>query len=91
MVITALLDLVYVLINFIFDLLPDLPTWDLSILESLNTYVNLIFDNLNLLGFFFDIELMKKLTPWVVAVIAFKETYFIFMWILRKIPWFNIS
>lgn len=91
MIVTAVLELCEMLLTIIFALLPDLPNFDSSVLNSLNGFINLIFDNLDLLGFFIDIELVSALIPWLVIILNFEHIYDFIMWIIRKIPILNIS
>ena len=51
MITSFVLDIAKLLVNLIFSILPNLPQFDVSILKSLNDFVNLIFDHLDLLGF----------------------------------------
>ncbi|HIR75278.1 TPA: hypothetical protein IAB95_07265 [Candidatus Ventrenecus avicola] len=91
MIITAVLELCEMLLTIIFGLLPDIPNFDSGVLNSLNGFINLIFDNLDLLGFFIDIELVGALIPWLIIVLNFEHIYDFTMWIIRKIPILNIS
>ena len=91
MIITAVLELCEMLLTIIFGLLPDIPNFDSGVLNSLNGFINLIFDNLDLLGFFIDIELVGTLIPWLIIVLNFEHIYDFTMWIIRKIPILNIS
>lgn len=91
MIITAVLELCEMLLTIIFGLLPDIPNFDSGVLNSLNGFINLIFDNLDLLGFFIDIELVGTLIPWLIIVLNFEHIYDFTVWIIRKIPILNIS
>ena len=91
MIVTAVLELCEMLLTIIFGLLPDIPNFDSGVLNSLNGFINLIFDNLDLLGFFIDIELVSALIPWLVIILNFEHIYDFIMWIIRKIPILNIS
>ena len=73
MIIENLLNLFKVFIDFVFAFLPNLPSFDISILETLTKYINLIFDNLQLLGFFIHIETIKILTPLIILAINFER------------------
>lgn len=91
MIVTAVLSLCEMFLTIIFALLPDLPNFDSSVLNSLNGFINLIFDNLDLLGFFIDIELIGALIPWLIIILNFEHIYDFTVWIIRKIPILNIS
>ncbi len=86
MVTTFILDLAKLLVDLIFAVLPSLPQLDVSILTSLNGFVNLIFDHLDLLGFFVRISTIKTLVPLVILAANFDHIYHFSMWIIRKLP-----
>lgn len=91
MIFEGFCSLVSVLLQFIFTLLPDLPSFDVSLLDALTKYVNLIFNNLGLLGFFVDINAIKPLVPLVILVINFERIYHFIIWLINKIPFLNLD
>jgi len=86
MIFESILNLFKVFIKFVFALIPNLPNFDVSLLESLTDYINLIFDNVGLLGFFIHIDTIKILTPLVILVINFEHIYHFALWLVHKIP-----
>ena len=86
MLIEILLNLAKFLLDFIFALLPDIPNFNISLLDSLTQYINLIFDNVGLLGFFVRISTIKTLVPLVIIVINFERIYHFVIWIVHKLP-----
>ena len=46
----------------------------------------LIFDNVELLGYFVSIPLIKALVPLIILVENFEHVYNFVIWIIRKIP-----
>lgn len=86
MITSFVLDLAKLLVNLIFSILPNLPQFDVSILKSLNDFVNLIFDHLDLLGFFIRISTIKALVPLIILASNFEHIYHFTMWIIRKLP-----
>lgn len=86
MITSFVLDVAKLLVNLIFLILPDLPQFDVSILKSLNDFVNLIFDHLDLLGFFIRISTIKTLVPLIILASNFEHIYHVMMWIIRKLP-----
>lgn len=62
-----------------------------AILIKLDAFMNLIFDNLGLLGFFLDIGFIKILLPLVLLVANAEHIYHLIMWIIRKIPALGMS
>lgn len=91
MIFEGFCSLVSVLLQFIFTLLPDLPSFDVSLLDALTKYVNLIFNNLGLLGFFVDINAIKPLVPLVILVINFERIYHFIIWLINKIPFLDLD
>lgn len=86
MITSFVLDVAKLLVDLIFLILPDLPQFDVSILKSLNDFVNLIFDHLDLLGFFIRISTIKTLVPLIILASNFEHIYHVMMWIIRKLP-----
>lgn len=86
MILEAIFNLVKILLNFIFALLPDIPSLDIGLLDDLTAYINMIFNNLDLLGFFIDISTIKILVPLIIIVINFEHIYQFAMWVLKKLP-----
>mgnify|MGYP001128038829 CR=1 FL=1 len=78
-------------LHWLFVLIPDIPNFNVTILEDLTGFINLIFDNLSLLGFFFDIEMMKLMIPLIIIVINFEHVYHLAIWVLKKVPMLNIK
>lgn len=86
MIIESLLNLFKVFINFVFAFIPNLPSFNLELLDSVTSYIDLIFDNVGLLGFFIHINTIKVLTPLVILVINFEHIYHFALWLVHKIP-----
>lgn len=86
MIIKAIFDLILGLLKLVFGLLPSVPDFPDSIMTSLNTVFSTIFDNLELLGLFVNIDTIKILVPLVIVAVNFEHIYHFTMWILKKIP-----
>lgn len=86
MILEAIMNLVKVLLNVVFALLPDVPNLDITLLDSLTQYINMIFNNLGLLGFFVRISTIKALVPLVIIAINFEDIYHFVMWVVKKLP-----
>ena len=86
MIMDVLMEVVYALIFLIFLVIPDIPQFEITLLADLNNFVDLIFDNLGLLGFFVDIDTIKTLAPLLVLVLNFEHIYHFIIWCLNKIP-----
>jgi len=85
-ILEAILTVVKVLLQFIFALLPDIPNFEVGLLESLNTYIGYIFNHLELLGFFVRISTIKTLIPLVIIVVNFEHVYHFALWVIKKLP-----
>lgn len=85
MIVEALFNLIFGLLNFILNLLPEMPSFDTSLLTDFHTALQTIFDNISLLGFFFPISTIKILIPLVILVINFEHVYNFARWIITWI------
>lgn len=91
MLIEALCWLVEQLINAILSVLEILPDFPAAFVKIIDSFFNLIFDNLYLFSFFVRIETVQIAIPIVIAVMNFEHIYSFVMWILRKIPTLGIK
>lgn len=89
-ILNVLLNGLYFLIDFLFGWI-NIPQVPETITSSINTFLNLIFDNLSLLGFFIRPTTLKILVPLIIIVINFKYIYKFIMWFLKKLPFINIK
>lgn len=90
MIIEVLLNLIKGLLNIVFGWisLPSLPT---EITDSIEGFLFLIFSNLQLLGFFIPPFVIFTAVPLLIIAVNFERVYKLTMWILRKIPFFNMN
>lgn len=63
--------------------LPNLPD---NILLSVNNFIDMIFQNLGIVGFFVRWDTIKIAVPLVIAIANLDKIYDGIMWIIRKIP-----
>lgn len=89
-ILNVLLNGLYFLIDFLFGWI-NIPHVPETITSSINTFLNLIFNNLSLLGFFIRPTTLKILVPLIIVVINFKYIYKFIMWFLKKLPFINIK
>ena len=73
---------------FDFIKIPDFPE---SLQESLDKYLDLIFNGINLFGFFVRPQTIQIVIPLIIIIINFDKIYKLTMWILKKIPILNIK
>ena len=86
----TLLNGLYYIIDFLFGwiMIPSMPQ---SLVDSINTFLNLIFNNLSLLGFFIRPSTLKIIVPLVIFVVNFKYIYKFIMWFLHKLPFLDVK
>lgn len=89
MIVEALFNLIFGLVNLIIDLLPSLPSFDGSLLVDFNNALDIIFENAKLVGFFFPVETVKVYIPLVLLVINFEHIYNLSMWVITWIKSHN--
>lgn len=89
-ILNTLLNGLYYIIDFLFGWI-NIPQVPDTIVDSINSFFNLIFNNLSLLGFFVRPTTLKILVPLVIVVINFKYIYKFIMWFLKKLPFINIK
>lgn len=85
MIIETLFNLIFGLINLVFNLLPSLPDFSENMLTDFHTALETIFDNTGLLGFFFPISSIKLFIPLVILVINFEHVYNAALWVITWI------
>jgi len=89
LIIQLILNLLKTLLFSVFSWI-NLPQFPEGLTNSLNSFIDLIFDNLNLLGFFIRPATIMIVIPVLIILINFDKVYKLTMWILKKIPMLNI-
>ena len=89
MIIELLLNLIKTLLNVAFGWI-NLPDFPEELTSSLESFLDLVFDNLSLLGFFIRPTTLAIAIPILIILINFEQIYKLIMWILRKIPFLNM-
>ena len=90
MILEALLNLIKSLLNVVFGWI-SLPQFPEELTNSVNTFLDLIFDNLSLLGFFIRPLTLTITIPILIILLNFEQAYKLVMWIVRKIPFLGIK
>ena len=90
MIIETILNIIFNLIKFVFSWL-NLPAFPEELSNTINNFLDIIFDNVSLLGFFIRPATLNILIPALIIIINFEKLYKFIMWILRKIPFLNIE
>lgn len=86
MIIEAIVNLITGLVKIIvvpFNILPDTPD---ALVNAVDYYFNLIFDNLDFLNFFVNLSTLKAVALIAIALWTLDKTYSLLMWIIRKLP-----
>jgi hypothetical protein len=91
MILEKMFDVGIWIIEAIMNLMDVLPAFPESLVTALNSFFDLIFNNLTILGFFFPISFAKVIIPMMVVVINFEHIYTFIMWVLKKIPMINVK
>lgn len=85
MIIEALLNLIAGVIKIVFSFI-NLPAFPQTLQNSINTYMDLIFNNISWLGFFVRPSTLSIVASVAITIITFSRLYKIAMWIWRKLP-----
>lgn len=90
MILQSLLNLVFGLLKICFGWI-SIPSFPETLTNSVDTFLNLIFDNITLLGFFIRPATIVIVVPILIILLNFDQLYKITMWILRKIPFLGLK
>lgn len=90
MILEAILNIVFTLLQFVFGWI-NIPQFPDQLTNSIDSFLDLIFDNLNLLGFFIRPITLTVAIPILIILLNFDQVYRLTMWILRKIPFLNMK
>lgn len=85
MVVELLLNLIGGCIKLIFAFI-NLPQFPETLQNSINTYLDLIFNNISFVGFFVRPSTLSIVASIAITVITFSRLYKVTMWIWRKLP-----
>lgn len=90
MIIQVILDLLKNVLFTVFGWinLPNLPD---ELLNAVDLFLDLIFDNAGVLGFFIRPITITITIPVVIIILNFDKLYKLTMWILKKIPMLNMK
>lgn len=95
------IDLSTNILHFCYDMLCNLlmvifgwiniPAIPDSIRTSISSFLELVFSNSSIVGFFIRIDTLKILIPLLIVVINFEYIYKFTMWIVKKLPFLNLK
>ena len=82
----SFLSLVFFILNVVFGLLPNIPSVPESLITYVDQFLDLIFSNSGIVGFFLPMDVVKIALPLAIVIINFDYIYKMIMWIVRKLP-----
>lgn len=88
--ITICLEVLYFISNLLFGWF-SLPPFPQELTDSINSFFSIIFDNLSLLGLIIRPTTFFIALGLLVLYFNFEIVYKVVMWLIRKIPFFNIK
>ena len=91
MILENFLNILLSSIEVILSILPDIPSLPDELLSSAYSFIDLIFDNVGLLGLFIPISTIKVVVPLVLFIVNFDKIYKLILWVLNKIPIIDID
>lgn len=89
-ILNFLWDLLFILVDLLFGWI-NVPAFPEELKTNIDTFLNLIFDNLSLLGFFVRPTTLKILVPLIIFAFNFKFIYSLTMWVIKKIPFLSMK
>lgn len=89
-ILNFLWDLLFILVDLLFGWI-NIPAFPEDLKGNINSFLDLIFDNLTLLGFFIRPMTLRILVPLILVVFNFKWIYHLTMWIIKKIPFLSMK
>lgn len=89
-ILNFLWDFLFMLLQILFGWI-NIPQFPDSLKNSINSFLDLIFNNLTFLGFFVRPSTLKIVIPLAIFMFNFKYIYKLTMWIIKKIPFLNIK
>lgn len=83
-------DFLFLLLDLLFGWI-NIPPFPDTLKNSINSFLDLIFNNLTFLGFFVRPATLKIIIPLAIFMFNFKYIYKLTMWIIKKIPFLNMK
>lgn len=89
-ILNFLWELLFILIDLLFGWI-NIPAFPEELKNNINAFLDLLFDNLTLLGFFIRPITLKIIIPLIIFIFNFRWIYSLTFWIIKKIPFLNIK
>lgn len=90
MILEAILTILKVLLQFVFGWI-NLPQFPETLMSSIDTFLDILFDNISLLGFFIRPVTLTVAIPILIILLNFEQVYKFTMWIIKKIPFLGVK
>lgn len=84
-ILNFLWDFLYMLMQLLFGWI-NIPPFPEELKNNINSFLDLIFDNLTFLGFFVRPQTLNIVIPLLIFLVNFKYIYKLTMWLIKKIP-----
>lgn len=78
-------------ITMILGILPDIVSVPDVVVDGINSFLDIIFNNLDLLNVFVPVSTIKLVIPIAIIIMNFEHIYKLIMWIIKKIPFLGIE
>ena len=89
-ILNFLWDLLFMLVELLFGWI-NVPPFPEELQNNINSFLDLIFNNLDFLGFFIRPTTLSIVIPLLLFLFNFKYIYKLSMWIIRKIPFLSMK
>lgn len=90
-IIVIVLTSVICVMEIIWNFLPTIPHFPEHLLNSLDFFLDTVFDNIQLLDIFIRIDTIKLVIPILIALINLDRIYRLLVWLLNKIPFVDMD
>lgn len=90
MIIKALMDLIKTVLQTLLSFI-QIPTFPESWTSAVGSFMDLLFENVGMVGVIIPWPVIKLGIPILIAIINMDKIYDAIMWILRKIPMLGMS
>lgn len=90
MILETLLNAIKLLLTTVFGFI-NLPQFPEELTNSIDSFLDLIFGNLSLLGFFIRPLTLTICIPILIILLNFEQVYKLIIWIVKKIPFLGIK
>lgn len=90
MIINAVLTILLAIIQFQFDIVPNIPMVDPLVMTTINSYVTMMLSPIHLVRYILSDTVFNTIIISYIIMFNFKYIYGMTMFVIRKIPILNI-